>query len=530
MTRRFVSYGPVDNNLHFYAPRKELIHEAYLHLLGEHPDSSGHYVTVWAPRQTGKSWIMQQILFLLRQDDRFDVLKLNLENLKDQTDPKKVLSHIAQRIGESLGLSFPTVDTQSKFQDIFKRGVLEKPLILILDEFDALSNRAIDAVVSTLRNIYITRLDEMDKPPEQKSFLLHGLALVGIRSVLGIDSHKGSPFNVQRGLHIPNLTFQEVQGMFQWYERESGQTIEPEVIEKVFGETNGQPGLTCWFGELLTDKYNDNKDRPVTLERFEHIREAAVNVLPNSNILNIIHKADVEPHRNVVLDMFKTDELSRFKFDDKSDNYLYMNGVIEPVDMEGKFVVRFANPFVQKRLFNYFSNELFKDMGQLVEPMDDLADAFSEEGLDVSKVIERYQRYLDRNRHWLFKEAPRRKDLRLYEAVFHFNIYMFLFNLVERHGGRVFPEFPTGNGKIDIIIKYKEKTYGIELKSFAASSAYASSLKQSAHYGKRLGLKEIHLALFIESINEENRAKYEAPYTDEDSGVKVLPMFIQTGE
>ena len=530
MTRRFVSYGPVDNNLHYYAPRKRLIHEAYLHLLGESPDASGHYVTVWAPRQTGKSWIMQQILFQLRQDDRFDVLKLNLESLKDQSDPKKVLGDIAQRIGDGLGKNFPGVHTQSKFQDIFKLDVLDKPLILILDEFDALANEAIDAVVSTLRNLYITRLDEIDKTPDQKSYLLHGLALVGIRSVLGIDSHKGSPFNVQRGLHIPNLTFEEVQGMFQWYERESGQPIAEEVIEKIFAETNGQPGLTCWFGELLTDKYNERKDRPLTLEHFEQIREAAVNVLPNSNILNIIHKADVAPHRNVVLDMYKTGELSSFKFDDKSTNYLYMNGVIEPVEMDGKFVIRFSNPFVQKRLFNYFSNELFKDMGQLVEPMDDLSDAFAEDGLDISSIIQRYQDYLVRNRHWLFKDAPRRKDLRLYEAVFHFNIYMFLFNLVERHGGRVFPEFPTGNGKIDIIVKYKGKTYGIELKSFSASSAYSSSLKQSAHYGRQLGLHEIHLVLFIEAVDKENRKKYEAPYTDEMTGVTVSPMFVQTGE
>ena len=36
-------------------------------------------------------------------------------------------------------------------------------------------------------------------------YLLHGLALVGVRAVLGIDSDRGSPFNVQRSLHVPNL-------------------------------------------------------------------------------------------------------------------------------------------------------------------------------------------------------------------------------------------------------------------------------------------------------------------------------------
>ena len=80
--RRFSSYGPVNPQEHFYAPRKALIEKAYHQLIGDNPLQSGQYFTVWAPRQTGKTWLMQQILFKLRKDDRFDVLKLNLENLQ----------------------------------------------------------------------------------------------------------------------------------------------------------------------------------------------------------------------------------------------------------------------------------------------------------------------------------------------------------------------------------------------------------------------------------------------------------------
>ncbi len=49
MTRKFSSYGPVDTNLHYYAPRKELIEKTYVHLTDEH---IGHYITVWGSRQT----------------------------------------------------------------------------------------------------------------------------------------------------------------------------------------------------------------------------------------------------------------------------------------------------------------------------------------------------------------------------------------------------------------------------------------------------------------------------------------------
>ena len=69
--RRFVSYGPINTKLHYYAPRVELINRAYNHLVGENPGEGGHYITVWAPRQTGKTWVMRQILLKLQQDPRF---------------------------------------------------------------------------------------------------------------------------------------------------------------------------------------------------------------------------------------------------------------------------------------------------------------------------------------------------------------------------------------------------------------------------------------------------------------------------
>jgi len=106
-----------------------------------------------------------------------------------------------------------------QFQEIFAKPGLEKPLVLILDEFDAIKETGINAVVSTFRNIYFRRMDEADKPPDQKTYLLHGVALIGVRKVLGIENQEGSPFNVQRSIHIPNLTFAEVEGMFKWYER-----------------------------------------------------------------------------------------------------------------------------------------------------------------------------------------------------------------------------------------------------------------------------------------------------------------------
>jgi hypothetical protein len=526
--RRFASYGPVDNDLHYHAPRKELINKAYHQLLGENPKKGGHYITVWAPRQTGKTWLMQQIRLQLKQDQRFHTIVINLEHLKDETETEKIINTIAEEIGERLNKDLTSINNQIQFQKIFKKDVIEKPLILILDEFDALGKKAINTIVGAFRSIYNNRLIEIDKPTDQKTYLLHSVALIGIRSVLGIESDKGSPFNVQRNLHIPNLTYQEVEGMFTWYEKESGQRVEKEVINNVYDETRGQPGLTCWFGELLTETYNEKKDQPINMENYERVHQAAVNLLPNTNILNIINKARKEPYKELVLEMFRTDKLFSFKFDDTSTNFLYMNGVIEPVEKENKNFIRFASPFVQKRFFNYFSNELFKYMDRLVEPFDNLEDTITDRDINIKNTIKRYQTYLQKNRDWLFKDAPRRKDMRIFEAVFHFNIYMYLYQFIEPKGGSVYPEFPTGNGKIDIVIKYKQRIYGIELKTYTDYVGYKDALRRAADYGKKLGLQEITLVFFVDTMDKQSRDKYEREYLDEANSVKVIPIFVET--
>ena len=78
--------------------------------------------------------------------------------------------------------------------------------------------------------------------------------------VLGVDSSRGSPFNVQRSLHIPSLTKDEVVEMFRQYQTESGQVVDAAVVDMLFESTRGQPGLVGWLGELLTEKYNPGKD------------------------------------------------------------------------------------------------------------------------------------------------------------------------------------------------------------------------------------------------------------------------------
>ena len=465
------------------------------------------------------------------------MLKLNLEHLKLEEDVGNVLNSIGQWLVKKLETDLfknKRIDTLDMFQSIFEKDILKKPLIFIMDEFDALAENVISAIVGVFRNIYTVRREQSDLTTENKDYLLHSVALIGVRSVLGIENQKGSPFNVQRSIHIQNLTFEEVEAMFRWHEKESGQRFDQKVIERLFYETKGQPGLTCWFGELLTEGchlFKVEKDKHIDMKFFQRVYNIALSALPNNNILNIISKARQEPYKDIVLDMFKTDEKFAFKYDDKNHNYLYMNGVIDVEETDtGKGYMKFPCPFVQKRLFNYFANEISGFIGKLYEPFEDIDDSITDHDLNIRNIMKRYRKYLIENWDWTFKNAPRRTDLRVHEAAFHFNLYMYLSSFMRRFKGEVYPEFPTGNGKIDLIVKYAGKTYGIELKSYTDRPGYREALKQAAGYGKDLELEEISLIFLVESIDDENRRKYEADFHDPDTKVKVMPVFVETGK
>lgn len=269
--RRFSSYGPIHTKLDYYAPREALLANAYTQLVGEHPEEGGHYTTVWAPRQTGKTWVMQQVLFRLLDDERFDVVKLNLQHLQEETDVAFIVGDIGKKLLDALQKPQKETPTLQAFEEIFTRKTLAKPFILILDEFDALSEEGIAGIARIFRNIYLHRRDD--------------------------------------------------------------------------------------------------------------------------------------PHPSA------------------------------------------ENPY-------------------------------------------------------------------------HF---------LQGFGGRVYPEFPTGNGKIDLIITYAGKTYGLEVKSYTTHKEYQEALRQAAQYGKQLHLGEIALIVFVESIDETNRQKYEVLYVDEETGVTVSPVFVETG-
>lgn len=153
-----------------------------------------------------------------------------------------------------------------------ERGLFDRPLILLIDEFDALPPALVDALVGRFHAMALSR----------RGYVLHGLALVGVRAVLGVDSPRGSPFNVQRSLHVPNLDLAEVETLFAQYAAERQRVVEPDIAKEVFEVTRGQPGLVNWLGELLTETYPPSADALIHAVRSSHTARPSTKLLLGS--------------------------------------------------------------------------------------------------------------------------------------------------------------------------------------------------------------------------------------------------------
>ncbi len=524
--RTFHSYGPVDCRHHFCVARTELVQRCAEQLVGI-PDEGGHYFTIWSPRQCGKTWLMRRAAEKVETvyPNRFTIGMMSMQGIiMEKGDGDAVLFlQLARTIREAFKIETLPPRTWDDWINWFAKdiGLFKKPLILLIDEFDSLPSGVIDRLVTLFRDMYLKR----------ESYLLHGLALIGVRAVLGVESLRGSPFNIQRSLHVPKFTPAEVTDLFDQYQAESGQAIESEVVQTIYDVTRGQPGLVGWFGELLTEKYSPDHTSTIGLPIWEDVYEAALHTEWNNNLLNLIKKAQGS-YTDYLLELFTKTDVP-FSIRAEWCSYLYLNGIIDSLesrDTSGKkiFVCRFASPFVQNCLFEVFTTTIAGERLPLMalDPLDTLADVFEKDTIDLPALLERYKSYLNRLRAkglnpW--KDQPRRTDLHYTEAVGHFHLYAWLREALMDYC-TIAPEFPTGNGKVDLHLRCGNTRGIIEVKSFRSQAHLARSGVQAAAYARSLGYATACVALFVPVQDEDVLAQLSGTQVIEGMRLEVVAI------
>ncbi|KHD05324.1 hypothetical protein PN36_00415 [Candidatus Thiomargarita nelsonii] len=81
----------VNCKAHFCIQRQALIATGVQRLIGSPDEEGGHYFTIWAPRQTGKTWLMRQLEQAIKQQypEEFSIFNFSLGALRGMSFPEK---------------------------------------------------------------------------------------------------------------------------------------------------------------------------------------------------------------------------------------------------------------------------------------------------------------------------------------------------------------------------------------------------------------------------------------------------------
>lgn len=286
--RFFNTAGPVNPERHYYVPHR--FNEREIREL----ITQDKYFILHAPRQSGKTTGLLQLVKLLNGEGNYKALYVNFEPA--QAARSKVvegMSTILKSLKVAILNTFGEQDPGYQFlikdehaQRITGNALYEflsywashssKTLILFIDEIDSLVGDTLIAVLRQLRSGYT------DRP---KNFP-QSVCLVGVRDVRDYRIYSdesgtmvlgGSAFNIKaKSLTLSGFTLEQVGDLYEQHTAETGQKFTTDAIEYAFEQTQGQPWLVnalayeaCF--EMVTDR-----SQPITKEILERAREILI--------------------------------------------------------------------------------------------------------------------------------------------------------------------------------------------------------------------------------------------------------------
>jgi len=105
--------------------------------------------------------------------------------------------------------------------------------ILIVDEVEGINPEYFGEFLHTIRSAYHSR----------ETHSLKSVIFVGVSNITGVVPDNDSPFNISDSLQMDYFRREELFELYAQHKTETGQIFAPEVKEKVFAITAGQPGL-----------------------------------------------------------------------------------------------------------------------------------------------------------------------------------------------------------------------------------------------------------------------------------------------
>ncbi|MDR2168681.1 MAG: AAA-like domain-containing protein, partial [Planctomycetaceae bacterium] len=286
--RYFNIAGPCNNVSHYMV-------DASSRLQGvEQLISMGQYFVIHSARQSGKTTYLKDLNQRLNTEEKYYVLYCSLEEVQVMPEAERGIPAILDCLIFALQKSSIPFIYDKEYEEYKKNRPLilltmfltevvkslDKPLVILFDEADCLSEGTLISFLRQLRSGYNDR---------SVTPFVHSVALVGMRNIrdykaqIRPDSESlgsSSPFNiVTKSLTLTNFTKDEIIQLYQQHTNETGQIFNDDAIELVWNQTQGQPWLVNAIAhEVIFEILQSDQTQPITLEL---VNRAIQNIILN---------------------------------------------------------------------------------------------------------------------------------------------------------------------------------------------------------------------------------------------------------
>ena len=518
----FNTHGPVNPVKHYMVSRARLLGQLLNGI------EKGTYFALYAPRQMGKTTLLQQLQAELNRKAGYIPLTFSFEAFENAP-----VAGFLRAFSKDLGQRLLTVlEGQTVAPAIRNRFAQELPtdylalrelwadlaqllpdhrLVLIIDEFDGTPQEAISGLLQTWREVYLRAL-----PPRT----LHSIVLLGLQNIARLNLGRSSPFNIAHQVRLPEFSLSQVADLLGQYSAETGQVFAPGVIEKWHEQTGGQPFLVNRLAVIVTEQIATDRTPAITPDNLEQAIQLFVRET-NYNFETLTRHGR-EHSQEILAILFG--EPYPFNLNDPLVNTLYMQGVVAD---NGEGNCRIANPIYAQVLLAALRPQTIGLQGELLTNSYDFRPHATASGLDMGTILTRFREFVERRGKEAFKISPTPQ-----EATGQYLLMAYLEAITRRLGeGAVFSEVPSGDGRLDLIHVYRGARYIIETKIWRGPEKFDQGLEQLERYLRSEGQKVGYYVIFDARTTIYGKPRLEAPeFVRQKNDTRIQVYLVSLGE
>lgn len=382
-----------------------------------------------------------------------------------------------------------------------------RPLVLFLDEIDALQDNTLISVLRQIRSGY----------PNRPKHFPWSLALIGLRDVRDYKVASGSsgrlgtssPFNIKaESLTMRNFNRDEVADLYGQHSAETGQVFAPAAVDQAFYWTQGQPWLINALARQLTEVLVQDRARPIMPAHVDEAKEILIR--RQDTHLDSLAERLREPRLRAILEpMLAGDYPGDIPDDDL--RFAVDIGLLRQSKTGGLEV---ANPIYREIIVRTLSRGPHAALPKIAVTW-----LLPDGRLDKEALLASFLDFWRQHGEPLLGTAP------YHEIAPHLVLMAYLHRVV--NGGSVEREYAIGSGRMDLCLRYGGETLAIEIKVWRAGrpDPLRDGLRQVDGYLAGLGLDGGWLVIFDrrpEAPPIEERLKAEKMATPGGRGVTVI--------